>query len=144
MGINSTQLNLPRGIILDSSDVLYIAHTGNNRIQKLFNGRSFANTIAGQINGALGSSSSHLYSPTDVALQSIENVFIADTNNHRIQFYLSGQLNGTTIVGITGILGNNSILLYYPCSISINNQLNLYISDTFNHRIQKLYSSIYF
>ena len=42
-----------------------------------------------------------------------------------------------TIAGITGILGANASLLNNPVSVVLDTQLNLYVSDTVNHRIQK-------
>jgi hypothetical protein len=65
------------------------------------------------------------------------NIYIADTVNHRIQFFLSGQSNGTTIAGVTSVSGNNSTLIYYPYGVALDSQLNLYVVDTGNHRIQK-------
>ena len=42
-----------------------------------------------------------------------------------------------TIAGITGILGANASLLNSPISVVLDTQLNLYVSDGENHRIQK-------
>ena len=63
-------------------------------------------------------------------------MYIADDNNHRIQFVPSGQSEGITIAGITGILRNSSESLFYPSSMVVDNQLNLYVADQANHRIQ--------
>ena len=65
------------------------------------------------------------------------NLYVADRNNHRIQFFLNGQLNGTTIAGITSTSGNNSTTLSQPRSVKLDSQLNLYVADASNHRIQK-------
>jgi len=35
------------------------------------------------------------------------------------------------------VIGNNASLFNYPISIAFDNQLNLYVSDYENHRIQK-------
>ncbi len=51
--------------------------------------------------------------------------------------YLIGQLNGTTIAGISGELGDNSTIRYYPVSMILDNQLNLYVTDSYNQRIQQ-------
>ena len=64
------------------------------------------------------------------------NVYVADTGNHRVQFYFAGQSNGTTIAG-TGISGTNATSLNSPWSLALDSQLNLYVADTNNHRIQK-------
>jgi DNA-binding beta-propeller fold protein YncE len=67
------------------------------------------------------------------------NVYVADTMNHRIQFISSGQLDGVTIAGMTASSGNSSTLLNSPYSLALDNQLNLYVSDSNNHRIQKFF-----
>jgi len=46
-------------------------------------------------------------------------------------------MNGTTIAGISGELGDNSTMLYYPVSMILDNQLNLYVTDSYNQRIQQ-------
>ena len=65
------------------------------------------------------------------------NVYVADMSNHRMQLFVVGQSDGITIAGVTGISGANSTLLYRPYSVALDNQLNLYVSDTSNHRIQR-------
>jgi len=42
-----------------------------------------------------------------------------------------------TIAGFTGVNGSNVSLLSFPCGIALDSQLNLYVSDYSNHRIQK-------
>ena len=61
---------------------------------------------------------------------------MADTGNNRIQFFQSGQTVGRTIAGITGVNGTNMSLLNQPFWAALDKQLNLYISDSFNHRVQ--------
>jgi len=66
------------------------------------------------------------------------NIYVADRDNRRIQFFSIGQSNGMTIAGITGITGANASLLSSIASVVLDTQLNLYVSDSGNHRIQKL------
>ena len=65
------------------------------------------------------------------------NIYVVDRDNRRIQFFLSGQSNGKTIAGITGITGVNASLFNNPVSVVLDTQLNLYVSDYSNHRVQK-------
>jgi DNA-binding beta-propeller fold protein YncE len=65
------------------------------------------------------------------------NMYVADRENHRILFFPVGQTNGIIIAGITGISGANSTLLNRPFSVAFDSQLNLYVADAFNSRVQK-------
>ncbi len=84
---------------------------------------------------AAGSTSVLLNSPTDVMLDPMGNMYVVDRGNHRIQFFKSGQLNGTTI---TTKIGYNTTMLNNPTSLTLDNQLNLYVVDRLNQRIQKI------
>jgi len=65
------------------------------------------------------------------------NFYVADYANTRIQLFLAGQFEGITIAGRTGVPGSNASLLMYPYSMKLDNQLNLYVADSGNHRIQR-------
>jgi DNA-binding beta-propeller fold protein YncE len=65
------------------------------------------------------------------------NLYVADTGNNRIQLFLAGQTVATTIAGITGSPGSSSVQLNSPYSVRLDNQLNLYVADLTNNRIQK-------
>lgn len=67
------------------------------------------------------------------------NVYVADALNHRIQFFPFNQVNGSTIAGISSLIGTNATLVNTPYSLALDSQLNLYVADTYNHRIQKFY-----
>jgi len=136
-GLHRSSLNLPYGLHFDSSsNSLIIANRGANNVVRWTLGQSTWDLIAGSPNGTNGNSSTNLNSPADVVLDSMGNVYVADTGNHRVQFYFAGQSNGTTIAG-TGISGTNATSLNSPWSLALDSQLNLYVADTNNHRIQK-------
>ena len=93
--------------------------------------------IVGNSSGFPGNTSTELQSPTDVTLDPMGNIYVSDFNNHRIQFFLRDQSIGKTIVGITSISDNSSTVLNRPISLKLDNQLNLYVVDYINNRIQK-------
>lgn len=136
-GVNQTQLWDPRQVYFNSTcNCLFIANRGANNIVRWVIGESNGTVIAGNTNGTTGNTSTSFARPTDITFDILGNMYIADDNNHRIQFFLSGQSEGMTIAGITGISGNSSEYLFYPSSMVVDNQLNLYVSDQANHRIQ--------
>lgn len=139
-GTNRTQLNFPTGLYLDSlSNSLIISNTyANNIVKWELNAKSWT-LIAGSVNGSFGNTSTLLFYPNDVVLDPMGNIYVADTMNHRIQFFLAGQSVGVTIAGMTSIFGNSSTLLSSPYSLTLDSQLNLYVADSNNHRIQKFF-----
>jgi hypothetical protein len=65
-----------------------------------------------------------------VIFDPIGNLYIADINNLRIQFFHDRQSNGSTIVKITSMLGSNVTTLYRLRSLRLDRQLNLYVRYT--------------
>ena len=137
-GTGTTQLNGPFAIYLDlTSNSLVIANRGANNIVRWVIGASTWTLLAGDSSGLSGSSSTLLDGPCGVTFDSMGNMFVADTSNHRIQLFTVGQINGTTIAGTTGINGNTDSLLDTPYAVKVDKQNNLYVADTYNHRVQK-------
>jgi hypothetical protein len=138
VGLNRTQLNNPMAIHFDSlSKSLLIVNTLSHNIVRWVLGDNHWTLVAGSDNGTSGITSTLFDSPTDLTLDPMGNLYVVDRLNHRIQFFLSGQSNGTTIAGISGQSGNDSDTLNFPIAIALDNQLNLYVADNLNHRIQK-------
>lgn len=137
-GVGPTQLYGPRGLYFDSStNSLLIANYGANNIVRWKIGASNWTLVVGSPQGIIGNNSASLNGPWDVVLDPMGNLYVADRYNSRIQFYIAGQINGTTIAGTTGITGANATLFNTPLSIALDSQLNLYVADSWNHRIQK-------
>ena len=137
-GTSNNQLFNPRGLYYCArSNSLVIANSDANNIVRWVLGASSWALVAGSSSGLSGNTSSLLNAPHDVALDSMGNLYVADENNQRIQLFLPGQLNGTTIAGVTGMSGSTFRLFHGPCALVIDNQFNLYVADIYNHRIQK-------
>ena len=87
-GTGSTaQFKNPRGVALDAVGNLYVADTGNYTIRKI-SPAGVVLTIGGNP-GTLGSAdgagfAARFYNPSGVALDSSNNIFVADTRNNRI------------------------------------------------------------
>jgi tripartite motif-containing protein 71 len=129
-GFDSTMLDSPQGIYLDSDINLYVADCGNDRIQKFTPMQSSGITIIG--NGSaepLG-----LDCPTAVVLDSNGYLFIVDSNNHRIVG--SGPNGFRCLVGCSGT-GVLSHQLSFPQGLSFDSYGNMFVTDRGNNRLQR-------
>lgn len=138
-GYGKTQLNQPTGIYFDpSSNSLYISNTNANNIVRWIIGSSNWILVAGSSSGTAGLSPTLLKYPRDVFLDYMQNVYVADCDNNRIQFFPAGKSNGITIVGsAAGLAGSSSVELNSPISLIVDINFNVYVADYFNHRIQR-------
>ncbi|CAF0829287.1 unnamed protein product [Adineta steineri] len=136
-GTGITQLYYPYGFTFDSSsNSLLIANYHTNNIVRWVLGASSWTLVIGSPTGLSGSTSTLLNQPVGIALDSMSNIYVADSKNHRIQFFVAGQSNGTTAAGVTGSSGISPSQLNSPYWVIIDNQLNLYVSDHNNNRVQ--------
>ena len=134
-GSNLNQLCQPVGLQYDStSNSLFISNYAIHTIVSWTLGATNWILVAGS-SRLLGTLPSLLNLPAGLSLDSLGNVYVADTANHRIQLFMSGQRNGITIAGSTGIAGSNLSLLSNPFWVSVDGQMNLYVSDRDNHRV---------
>ena len=141
----------PTGVLVDSSENVYIADQANNRVRKIDAGTGVITTIAG--NGTTGFSgdggaatNAAMFSPTDLIFDSAGDLYISDDGNHRIRKVVAGTGVITTVAGngTPGYSGDGgaatSAELYYPAGMVVDSAGNLYIADTFNNRIRKVAS----
>ena len=75
--------------------------------------------------------------PSGIAVDSSGNVYLADTDNHRIQKFSS---NGQFVTR-WGSQGSGDGQFGSPQGIALDSSGNVYIADEWNHRIQKFSSN---
>lgn len=148
----SAKLNKPIGVFVDGSGNLFIADSDNNRIRKVNNSTGIITTVAGNGTGGyagdgLVAINAELNGPVGIFVDSSSNIFIADFFNHRIR-----KVNGSTSI-ITTIAGNGTggyagdaaaainAELFYPEGVFVDGSNNLFIADTYNHRVRKVNGS---
>ncbi|CAF4097271.1 unnamed protein product, partial [Adineta steineri] len=137
-GTNTSQLWYPFGFTLDlSTNSLIISNCDAHNVVRWVIGAASWTLLAGSATGASGSSSILLYNPIGVAIDQYHNLYVADAANHRIQLFLAGQFSATTIAGISGSPGVSAAQLNRPYGILLDSQLNLYVSDNSNNRVQR-------
>ncbi|CAF1496326.1 unnamed protein product, partial [Didymodactylos carnosus] len=87
--------------------------------------------------GGSGTGSTQLSGPFDVFIDSNQNIYVADSNNQRVQQWQSGQTNGSTIAGVTSQSGNGFNQFNSPTSVFVDINDNLYVADLNNYRVQR-------
>ncbi len=134
------QFQGPRGIKVGPDGFLYVADSGNHRIQKF--------TADGQFVVARGRHSSveaeigkpqGFNEPWDVAVAPDGAIYVADTWNHRIQ-KLDAEGNFITAWGLFGQYGPGDAVgrsaFYGPRGIAVGTDGRVYVADTGNKRVQ--------
>lgn len=146
-------LSGPSGLALDADGNLYIADTFSGRIRKVDAATGLISTVAGdgteyRYQGMPNEFSTGLSRPAGIALAADGTLYITDSDNHLIRKW-----NPKTKI-ITAIAGNGkaqfdgdggpaaSCSLNYPFGVALDPSGNLYIADTFNHRVRMVAPAI--
>ncbi|MCB8968661.1 MAG: cellulase family glycosylhydrolase [Ardenticatenaceae bacterium] len=147
-----TTFFFPRGLALDSNGNLYVADEFHYRVlifQPPFTTGMLPSGVIGQPNftscdpdGGGAVSGSGLNGPRGVALDSDNNLYVADSENNRVLQFSAPLTNGETAVAVLGQsnMTNNSAgtgndEMNFPIDLVVDSHDNLYISDMFNHRV---------
>jgi sugar lactone lactonase YvrE len=129
-------LSGPRNVEIGPDGRLFVADSGNHRIQVFDAGGQFSHGW-----GSFGAEPGQLNEPWGLAIGD-EFVYVADTWNHRIQkFTLDGELVGT--FGASGSPSGNETdgglgLFFGPRDVLLLDDGRLLVTDTGNHRLQLL------
>jgi sugar lactone lactonase YvrE len=145
----AAQLSLPTALAVDRANNLYLADSANHRIRRIDATTGVITTIAGTgtqgFSGDNGSAiNANIDSPTGLAVDSANNLYLADTHNHRIRRIdaTTGAITTIAGTGIAGFSGDNaaatSANLALPHGLTIDPAGNLYLADTHNHRIRRI------
>ncbi|MFA4828189.1 MAG: RHS repeat-associated core domain-containing protein [Thermodesulfovibrionales bacterium] len=142
-----TRLTIPHEVAVDSAGNIYIADTYNHRIRKV-DTNGIITTIAGNGQGGFSgdgvpATQAMLKNPRRVTVDNAENIYIADTDNHRIRKVdTSGIITTVAGKGQYGFSGDGGTaiqaMLAYPYGVAVDSADNIYIVDTNNHRIRKV------
>ncbi len=82
--------------------------------------------------GAQGSGDGQFYDPSGIAVASDGTIYVADTNNHRIQRFSADGL----FMSALGNWGTGDGQFRYPNDVAVTPDGKVYVADSGNHRIQ--------
>jgi serine/threonine protein kinase/DNA-binding SARP family transcriptional activator/DNA-binding beta-propeller fold protein YncE len=131
-GSQRCRFNDPGGIAIGPQGHVYVADSGNNRVQELVLRRSPPYcTVVRFFGGRQGAGPYELHTPRGVAVDRRGNVYVADSANNRVQEFSPLGMHLRTFTG--GMSG--------PAAVAVDGQGNVYVSDYFNQRIDKFSST---
>jgi RHS repeat-associated protein len=131
-GPGKGQLSGPRGVATDSNGNVWVADTGNNRIEE-FNAKGECVSEF----GSSGSGKGQLSGPRGVALDSNGNVWVADTGNNRIEEF---NAKGEYLFEF-GSGGMEAAKLNRPGGLTVDSGNRIWVSDTGNNRVARFSAS---
>lgn len=118
----------PSGIAVDRYNSVYVADTGNNRIQKYSSSGTYLAAW-----GSSGSGNGQFSNPYGVTADTDGYVYVADADNNRIQKF---KADGT-YQSQWGSFGSGNGQFISPVGVTVDTTGNVYVVEKVNHRIQK-------
>jgi hypothetical protein len=148
------RFNYPAGITVDSAGNLYVADSSFNLIRKVTPvgtnwvvttlagpaGTQDQDESQGSVNGV--GTVARFVVPLGVAVDSLGNVYVADTINCQIRKVTPGGAV-STVAGSAGTFGSADGIgagaqFHCPSGVAVDGAMNVYVADTWNHTIRKV------
>lgn len=137
------QFAFPRAVAVDGQGRIYVADSGNNRVQVFSADGSFVRQFGSTCKldtkeGCQGDGRGQFNEPWGIAVDREGNIYVADTWNHRIQkFDNAGQF--LTMWGVFEATGGElgkPFAFYGPRQVLVGRDGKIYVMDTGNKRVQ--------
>lgn len=140
---DAARFNYPSGVAVDNKGNVYVADKDNHRIRKITK-EGVVSTLAGSgapgdANGKKGTASFNL--PSGVAVDSQDNVYVADLGNHRIRKITSeGQVSTLAGSGKGRFADGQETAASFngPSGVAVDGEGYVYVADRYNHRIRQI------
>lgn len=138
----------PHGIALDGAGNLFVADSGANRIRRISTDGTVTVVAGSGRAGYSGDGSAALRAqlnfPTDILVNAAGEIYIADTLNHCIRKVAAdgiiSTVAGSAISGFSGDGGSAvEAKLSRPHGLALDAAGDLYIADTANNRVRKIW-----
>ncbi|HEV8132309.1 MAG TPA: hypothetical protein VGQ81_13750, partial [Acidobacteriota bacterium] len=130
----STWFAFVSDILFDPGGNMFLTDSGNARIRKV-SPSGIVTTMAGGFVGDGGpATSSNLNAPEDIKVDTLGNLYVADTDHHRVRrIDASGRISTVAGTGISGFAGDGgpatSASLYFPLGVAADGNRNVFIAD---------------
>lgn len=134
--LNGTYPQPVGGIAIDSSGYVFVSQKedsgGVYSIKKYNSSAVYQSSF-----GSTGTGNGEFNNPRAIAIDSSDNIWVADTGNNRIQKFNSSG----TYQSKFGSTGSGTGQFYGPTGIDIDSSGNIWVADQWNGRVQKFNSS---
>ena len=138
----------PVGVAVDSAGNVYVGDAVNSTIRKI-TPAGVVTTLAG-LAGSYGSadgtgSAAGFNGPGGVAVDSVDNVYVADVDNHTIRKVTPVGVV-TTLAGLAGSYGSadgtgSAARFCFPGGVAVDNAGNVYVADTEKNKVRSITSA---
>lgn len=145
-----SSLSSPVGIAIDSSNNLWVADEGDQRVLEFkapLSDYESASLVLGQTNlvsNSSGANQSGFDSPLDLAFDHSGNLWVTDSGNRRILEFtapLSTGENASLVIGQPNFTSSQTVetqsILASPSQIAFDSSGNLWATDTYNGRVME-------
>ncbi len=138
----TARFSTPSGLAIDSNNNIYVADTGNNRIRKI-TPAGVVTTFAGSSSGFVNATgtSARFKQPMDVAVDGLDNIYVADTGNSAIRKITPAgvviTIAGNGTAGWNNAVGT-SAQFNLPKGVVVDAAGNIYVADTDGDEIRKI------
>lgn len=140
--VASASFYYPTGLCFDPSGNMYVSDRSNQKIRKITLG--VVSTLAGGGPGVAtdgtGAAASFNY-PNQICSDAAGNIYVADTDNSKIRKITPAGIvttfAGSGATGATDATGT-AASFNYPYGICSDASGNIYVGDTYNHKIRKI------
>ncbi len=127
-GTQTGQFQNPTGIAVDQQKLVYVADTGNDRIQLFTDNGHFIRTW-----GSAGDGDGQFNYPYGIAVNSRGDVYVTDQQNNKVQ-----KFNATgALLTAWGTIGSRDGDFKGPKGIAVDKNDMVYVVDSGNNRVQK-------
>ncbi len=134
----TVSLNTPSYIVFDSHGNQYISDTLNNCVRKIDTSGSMSTLVGFAVSGQgdtcstasnpTPTPSQGLYQPTGLAVDSSNNLYIADSKHNCVRMLANGSAGVTTLSTVAGTCGSTASTTPNPNGLILDASNNLYIS----------------
>ena len=126
------ELNYPTDLTIDSTGNIWVADSWNHRVVEFSSSGELLTSF-----GTFGTENGQFDNPVSIAIDSSGHIWVADIGYDAVHNRIMEFTSAGTFIQSVGGFGSEPGQLYWPFGITFDSSGNLWVADTFNHRIQE-------